>query len=229
MPLQDLANADVVWIQGSSMAEAHPVGFRWAMKAKEKGAKLIHVDPRFSRTSALADEHIAIRAGSDIAFLGGLIHQVLERDAYFKDYVLNYTNATTILNDDYVDAEDNGGIFSGFNPETGAYDPTTWSYKGGQIAASAGVREHSAQSFEERTGAGMMTGQVERDPTLQNPRCVLNVLKRHFARYTPETVQQITGVEPDQLLRMADTLIETSGPEKTTALVYAVGWTQHTA
>src|SRR5688572_16390485 len=113
MPLQDLANADVVWIQGSSMAEAHPVGFRWVMKAKERGAKVIHVDPRFSRTSAMADEHIAIRAGSDIAFLGGLIHQVLERDAYFKDYVLNYTNATTVLNDDYVDAEDNGGILSG--------------------------------------------------------------------------------------------------------------------
>jgi formate dehydrogenase major subunit len=229
MPLQDLANADMVWIQGSSMAEAHPVGFRWAMKAKERGARLVHVDPRFSRTSAMADEHIAIRAGSDIAFLGGLIHQVLERDAYFKDYVLNYTNATTVLNDDYVDAEDNGGIFSGFNPETGAYDPTSWMYKGGQVAASAGVREHTAQSFEARTGAGMMTGQVERDPTLQNPRCVLNVLKRHFSRYTPEAVAEITGVQPEQLLRMADALIENSGPDRTTALVYAVGWTQHTA
>src|SRR5688500_11689126 len=199
------------------------------MNAKERGAKVVHVVPRFSRTSAMADEHIAIRAGSDIAFLGGLIHQVLERDAYFKDYVLNYTNATTIINDDYVDAEDNGGLFSGFNPDTGAYDPTTWMYKGGEVAAAAGVREHSTQSFEARTGAGMMTGSVERDETLQHPNCVLNILKRHFARYTPETVQQITGVEPEQLLRMADTLIENSGPDTTGALVYAVGWTQHTA
>jgi formate dehydrogenase major subunit len=229
MPLQDLANADVVWIQGSGMAEAHPVGFRWVMKAKERGAKVVHVDPRFSRTSALADEHIAIRAGADIAFLGGLIHQVLERDAYFKDYVLNYTNATTVINDDYVDAEDNEGLFSGYNPETGAYDPTTWSYKGGQIAASAGVREHTAMSFTERTGAGMMTGQVERDPTLQNPRCVLNILKRHYQRYTPDVVSQITGVSEEQLLAFADLLIENSGRDKTTALVYAVGWTQHTA
>ena len=229
MPLQDLANADVVWIQGSSMAEAHPVGFRWVMKAKERGAKVIHVDPRYGRTSQMADFHVPIRAGTDIAFVGGLIHQVLERDAYFKDYVLNYTNATTIINDDYVDAEDNGGLFSGFNAETGAYDATTWMYKGGQIAAAAGVREHSTQSFESRTGAGMMTGQVERDPTLQHPNCVLNILKRHFQRYTPENVEKITGVPPEQLLWMADTLIENSGPDKTAALVYAVGWTQHTA
>src|SRR3712207_3195877 len=100
------------------MAEAHPVGFRWVMKAKERGAKVIHVDPRFSRTSALADQHIAIRAGTDIAFVGGLINHVLQTESWFKDYVLNYTNATTIINDKYVDAEDNGGIFSGFNPET---------------------------------------------------------------------------------------------------------------
>jgi formate dehydrogenase major subunit len=113
MPLQDLAKADLVWIQGSNMAEAHPVGFRWAMKAKERGAKVLHVDPRFGRTSAAADEHVPIRAGSDIAFIGGLIHQVLERDAWFKEWVLAYTNAATIINEDYVDAEDNGGLFSG--------------------------------------------------------------------------------------------------------------------
>jgi formate dehydrogenase major subunit len=229
MPLQDIQNADFVWIQGSSMAEAHPVGFRWVMKARERGAKVVHVDPRFGRTSALADEHIPIRAGSDIAFLGGLIHQVLEREAYFRDYVLAYTNAATIINADYVDAEDNGGLFSGWNPETGAYDPTTWMYEGGQVAAAAGVREHSAQSFEARTGAGMLTGPVERDETLQHPRCVLNIMKRHYARYTPEMVERICGVPQEQFLRMADTLIENSGPDRTTTLCYAVGWTQHTA
>src|SRR3712207_3807209 len=144
------------------MAEAHPVGFRWVMKAKERGAKVIHVDPRFSRTSALADQHIAIRAGTDIAFVGGLINHVLQTESYFKDYVLNYTNATTIINEKYVDAEDNGGIFSGFNPDTGAYSPQSWMYEGGEVASSAGVREHSAQSFEERTGAGMLIGEIPR-------------------------------------------------------------------
>jgi formate dehydrogenase major subunit len=115
MPLQDLQNADCVWIQGSNFAEAHPVGFRWAMKARERGAKVIHVDPRFGRTSAMAHEHIPIRAGTDIALIGGLIREVLERDAWFKDYVLHYTNAATIVNEKYVDAEDNGGVFGGFS------------------------------------------------------------------------------------------------------------------
>jgi formate dehydrogenase major subunit len=229
MPLQGIQDADCVWIQGSNMAEAHPVGFRWVMKAKERGAKVFHVDPRFGRTSAMADFHVPIRAGTDIAFIGGLIREVLEREAYFKDYVLNYTNATTIINEDYVDAEDNGGIFSGFDPETGAYTPESWMYEGGQVAASAGVREHSAQSFEARTGAGMMTGRVQEDPTLQHPRCVLNILKRHYARYTPEAVERVCGIPPEEFMRVADTLIENSGPERTTTLCYAVGWTQHTA
>src|SRR4051794_23686031 len=190
------------------MAEAHPVGFRWAMKARERGAKLVHVDPRYSRTSALAHQHVAIRAGTDIAFLGGLINHVLETESWFRDYVVNYTNATTILNEDYVDAEDNGGIFSGFNAETGAYEPRTWMYEGGEIAASAGVREHSGQSFEERTGAGMMTGEVKRDPTLEHPRCVLNVVRRHFARYTPEMVERVCGISQADFHRAARTFIE---------------------
>ena len=211
------------------MAEAHPVGFRYVMKAKERGAKVFHVDPRHGRTSALADFHVPIRAGSDIAFLGGLIREVLERDAWFKDYVLNYTNATTLINADYVDAEDNGGVFSGFSAEKGAYEPQTWMYEGGEVAASAGVREHTAESFEARTGAGMRTGPVERDPTLQDPRCVLNVMRRHYARYTPEMVSEICGISVEDFHRVADTLIANSGRERTTTLVYAVGWTQHTA
>jgi len=210
------------------MAEAHPVGFRWAMKARERGARLIHVDPRYSRTSALCHQHVPIRAGSDIAFIGGLINHVLTTESWFRDYVLNYTNATTILNEDYVDAEDNGGIFSGFNPETGAYDPRTWMYEGGEIASSAGVREHSAQSFEERTGAGMLVGEVKRDPTLEHPRCVLNVLRRHFARYTPDAVERICGVPQAEFLKVAQALIDNSGPERTTMMVYSVGLAHHT-
>ena len=212
------------------MAEAHPVGFRWVMKARERGAKVVHVDPRFSRTSAMATQHVPIRAGTDIAFLGGLIHHVLETESWFRDYVLNYTNATTLINEKYVDAEDNGGIFSGFNPETGIYDdPRTWMYEGGEVAASAGVREHSAQSFEERTGAGMMTGEVKRDPTLQDPRCVLNVLRRHFQRYTPEVVEQICGISQEDFHRAARTLIENSGRDRTTMVCYSVGLAHHTA
>src|SRR4051794_3293640 len=207
MQLQDLQNADCVWIQGSSMAEAHPVGFRWVMKAKERGAKVIHIDPRFSRTSALSDLHVPIRAGTDIAFLGGLIRHVLETESYFKEYVLNYTNAATLVNEDFQDTEDLGGFFSGFDADEGVYDPQTWSYEGGAIAASAGKREHSAQSFEARTGAGMMTGRVKTDPTFENPRCVINVLKRHFSRYTPEMVERVTGISPEVQLEVANTLI----------------------
>src|SRR3954449_8328138 len=209
------------------MAEAHPVGFRWVMKAKERGAKVLHVDPRFSRTSALSDIHVAIRAGTDIAFLGGLISHVLKTESYFKEYVLNYTNAATLINEDFQDTEELGGYFSGFDADTGVYDAQTWMYEGGQVAASAGKREHTAQSFEARTGAGMMVGQVKSDPTLQDPRCAINVLKRHFARYTPEMVERICGITPAQFHQVAELLIANSGREKTTALCYAVGWTQH--
>jgi formate dehydrogenase major subunit len=211
------------------MAEAHPVGFRWVMKARERGAKVIHVDPRFSRTSAMSDMHVPIRAGTDIAFLGGLIRHVLETESYFKDYVLNYTNAATLVNEDFKDTEDLGGFFSGFDQADHTYDAKSWMYEGGEIAASAGRREHSSQSFTTRTGAGMMTGSVKADPTLQNPRCVINVLRRHFARYTPEMVERICGITTQQFHKVAETLIANSGRERTTALCYAVGWTQHTA
>jgi len=211
------------------MAEAHPVGFRWVMKARERGARIIHVDPRFSRTSAMAHMHVPIRAGSDIAFLGGLIRHVLETDSWFKEYVLAYTNAATIVDERFADTEDLGGYFSGWDPDTGSYDPTTWMYEGGEVAASAGRREHTAMSFEESTGAGMMVGPVQEDRTLQHPRCVLNLLRRHYARYTPEMVERVCGIAPEQFHAVADALVRNSGRERTTALCYAVGWTQHTA
>jgi formate dehydrogenase major subunit len=211
------------------MAEAHPVGFRWVMKAKERGAKIIHVDPRFSRTSALADLHIPIRAGTDIAFLGGLIRHVLETDSYFHDYVVHYTNAATLIDERFQDTEDLGGVFSGYDPVTGTYDRTSWMYEGGEMASAAGQREHASQAFEEKTGAGMMTGNVKQDTTLQHPRCVFQLLKKHFARYTPEMVQDVCGIAPDDFREVADALIQNSGRERTSAFVYAVGWTQHTS
>jgi formate dehydrogenase major subunit len=209
------------------MAEAHPVGFRWVMKAKERGAKVIHVDPHFSRTSALADQFAQIRAGSDIAFLGGLIHHIIETESYFKEYVVNYTNAATIINKDFKDTEDLEGYFSGYDPETGSYDRSSWMYEGGEVAAAAGQREHSTQAFSDRTGAGMMMGNVKSDETLQDPRCVFQLLKKHYSRYTPQMVEEVCGVPRETFLEIADTLIANSGRERTGMLVYAVGWTQH--
>src|SRR6188768_4251189 len=128
MSQQDLVNADAILIVGSSMAEAHPVGFRWVVKAREKGATIIHVDPRFSRTSAMSDLWAPIRAGSDIAFFGGLIRYVLEHDRIFRDYVVAYTNAATLVREDFRGPEDLDGFFSGWQPETSTYDEATWQY-----------------------------------------------------------------------------------------------------
>ena len=173
------------------MAEAHPVGFRWVMKARERGAKIIHVDPRFGRTSAMADLHVPIRAGSDIAFLGGLIRHVLETESTSRSTSSHYTNAATIVNEDFQDTEDLGGFFSGLDPETQTYDPTTWMYEGGEVAAAAGQREHTDAGVRgEHRRRACWTGAVKRDETLQHPRCVLQLLRRHYARYTPEMVER---------------------------------------
>src|SRR5690349_3053232 len=209
------------------MAEAHPVGFRWVMKAREMGAKVIHVDPRYGRTGASADLHVPIRPGTDIAFLGGLIRHVIETESYFREYVEHYTNAATLINEDFRDTEDLGGLFSGFDPETGTYDRSSWMYEGGEVASASGVREHATQAFDEKTGAGMMTGDVKRDPTLQDPRCVFQIVRRHYSRYTPEMVERICGIPRQAFMEVADALIANSGREKTAALCYAVGWTQH--
>ena len=186
------------------MAEAHPVGFRWVMKAKERGATIIHVDPRFSRTSALADIWVPIRAGSDIAFLGGLVRHIIENELFFGEYVVNYTNASCILRDDYQDPEDKAdGFFSGWNEGERNYSMQSWLYKGEGL------------SFPER------------DFTLRDPQCVFQKLKRHFARYTPEMVEKVCGIPPALFHKVADALVRASGPDKTAAICYAVGWTQH--
>ena len=127
---QDLQYSDAILIMGSSMAENHPVGFQWVMEAREKGAKVIHVDPRYSRTSAMADYWLPLRPGSDIIFLGALINYVLDHEKYFREYVVHYTNASTLLREDFRDTEDLGGIFSGWNQEEKQYDPKTWLYEG---------------------------------------------------------------------------------------------------
>ena len=212
------------------MAEAHPVGFRWVMKARERGARVIHVDPRFSRTSAVCDQHVAIRPGTDIAFLGGLIHHVLETGGWFREYVVRYTNAATVIDERFRDTEELDGVFSGFDPATGVYDPASWLYDGcGDPAFAAGVREHATQAFTETTGAGMTTDACVIDESLQHPRCVFQILKRHFSRYTPDMVSRVCGISPQEVVEVAEALIRNSGRERTSGIVYAVGWTQHSS
>jgi formate dehydrogenase major subunit len=211
-------------IEGSNMAENHPVGFQWVMKAKERGATIIHVDPRFTRTSAVADIYAPIRPGTDIAFLGGLIRYILENNLYFYDYVAAYTNASLIINDDFKDTEDLDGLFSGWDAERAEYDFKAWTYKD-PIDEKADKRDgHSGQAHGER--AAMSRG-GRSDPTLQDPKCVLQILKRHYQRYTPAMVEEITGMPPDKFHKIAETLCRNSGRERTSAFCYAVGWTHH--
>ncbi|WP_392839068.1 TIGR03557 family F420-dependent LLM class oxidoreductase [Streptomyces sp. LN500] len=146
--MQDLQHADCIVIQGSNFAEAHPVGFQWVMEAKERGARIIHVDPRFMRTSALADLHVPIRAGSDIAFLGAVINHVLTEEKDFREYVLAYTNAASIISEDFQDTEDLDGVFSGLDPDKHHYDPRSWQYEGVEAQAPAGDVD---EQYEQKT------------------------------------------------------------------------------
>ncbi len=202
------------------MAECHPVGFQWVMEAKARGAKIIHVDPRFTRTSAVADTHVPLRVGSDIAFLGGIVRYILENEKYFRDYVVAYTNAATILRADFQDVDDLDGLFSGYDPETGTYDTTTWQYEDGTAHSAAGKRMVG-------NDLPLTNDPQHRDETLQDPRCVFQVLKRHYARYTPEMVSTVCGVPVEQFLEVCEAVTANSNRERTTAWVYSVGWTHH--
>src|SRR4051794_41682800 len=178
---------------GSNMAENHPVGFQWVMEARERGAHVFHVDPRFTRTSAAATKHVGIRAGSDIAFLGGIVHYILEHERWFDEYVKTYTNAPVIIDEAFLDTEDLDGVFSGWDPERGKYDPDTWRYAGTEVK---GGQPPKGEQAGHGGGSTMIEGggePPEEDVTLQHPRCVFQILKRHFARYTPELVAEACG------------------------------------
>jgi formate dehydrogenase major subunit len=216
---------------GSNMAENHPVGFQWVMEARQKGARVIHVDPRFTRTSAAASLYVPIRAGTDIAFLGGVVNYILENERWFDEYVRHYTNAPVIIREDFRDTEDLNGVFSGFDPKQRKYDTSSWEY------ADMSVKEAGAErggTRGEQSGHGGQSASLEHgeppkeDPTLEHPRCVFQLLKKHFRRYTPEVVSQICGCTKQQFLEVAESLCENSGRERTSAIVYSVGWTQHT-
>jgi formate dehydrogenase major subunit len=212
------------------MAECHPVGFQWVVEAKARGAKVIHVDPRFTRTSALADLHVPIRAGSDIAFLGGIVRHILENGREFREYVASYTNAAVIVDESFADTEDLDGLFSGFDPASGTYDPRSWQYDGMGVASNAGSRQRRIAGGEAHGSGGAKLSHgnpPHTDPTLEHPRCVFQLLKRHFARYTPELVEEVCGVPRELFGEVAEALCANSGRERTSAFAYAVGWTHH--
>jgi formate dehydrogenase major subunit len=200
------------------------------MQAKVNGAKIMHVDPRFTRTSAMADIHAPIRAGTDIVFLGALVTYMInsERwnsDPFFKEFVVNYTNAATLVGQEYQDPEDLDGLFSGFDADNRRYDPSSWTYQTGpEPETKPAGRE---QTYAE-TIATMISAQPLTDPTLQDPQCVFQIVKRHYERYTPEMVANVCGCPPEKFLQVAQTLLDNSGRDRTSAIVYAVGWTQHT-
>jgi formate dehydrogenase major subunit len=213
------------------MAEAHPVGFQWVIEAKHRGARVVHVDPRFTRTSALADMHVPIRAGSDIALLGGVINYIFEHDKAFHDYVRHYTNASFLVREDYLDAEDLDGLFSGYRADIGCYDSRSWGYEVEAKEAQETFHELGEHAVGDRFGSGGPTVDAEgvvRDETLQHPRCVYQIVRRHYRRYTPEMVERVCGIPPRQFHQLCQWWTGASGREKTASVVYAVGWTQHT-
>src|SRR5690349_21714147 len=289
----DIKNTDMMLIMGGNPAENHPCGFKWPVEAKRlRNAKMIVVDPRFTRTASVADMFLQIRAGTDIAFLGGVINYALQNNRIAKDYVLNYTNAAFIIKKGFKLPED--GLYSGFDPQTAKYDVSTWNYEeGGNVtgtaAAAIAAGDGPAQSNPGTSGAGQEQGQqqnasqaagntanpqagakgtpsgtgaegggyqapgpvgakattnagaaavppmmppnVAYDLSLEHPRCVFQLLKRQYSRYTPEMVERITGIPRDQYLQAADlfTSVRKDGDMKKVAtIIYAVGWTQHT-
>jgi formate dehydrogenase major subunit len=226
---------------GSNMAEQHPVGFQWVLEARERGASVIHVDPRFTRTSAMATKHVGIRSGSDIAFLGGVINYILQNDLYFAEYVKTYTNAPVVINKKFQDTDDLDGLFSGWDPEKGWYEIDSWQYAGldvhpaEQQREGPGGREDHVGSSEVHGAAGAQLSDwrpPEIDETLEHPNCVFQILKRHYARYTPEMVARTCGCSEEEFLWVAEQIAMNSGfnsgVDRTTSFCYAVGWTQHT-
>lgn len=197
----DIKNADAILIMGSNAAEHHPISFKWVLKAQEKGAVVIHVDPKFSRTSARSDFHVPLRSGTDIPVLGGMVKYILDNKLFHKDYVVEYTNASLIVNEKY---EFKDGLFAGYDADKRAYDKSLWAFE-----------------LDE-------SGVPRQDKTLEDPRCVFNLLKNHYARYDLDTVSDVSGVSKEDLTRIYKAYGATGKADKSGTIMYALGWTQHT-
>jgi len=197
----DIGVSDCILVMGSNVAENHPVAMKWILRAQAKGAKLINVDPRFTRTSAHADIYAALRSGTDIAFLGGLIKYILDKELIQRDYVVHYTNAAFVVNPKY-DFQD--GLFSGYNSEKRSYDRSSWTFE-----------------YDEK-------GIPKKDPTLQHERCIYQLLKKHYNRYDLDAVSNITGTPKGDLLKVYEAIAATGKADKVCTMLYAMGWTQHT-
>src|SRR6266436_5260366 len=231
----DIKNTDMMLIMGGNPAENHPCGFKWAVEAKvHRNAKTIVVDPRLTRTAANADMYVQIRAGADIAFLGGVINYAVANNRIAKDYLVNFTNASFIIKDGFKLPED--GLYSGFDAEKQVYDKKTWNYEEGGDLAGKAVAASPAEKATPPLPAGatppapLLPPKIAYDLSLQHPRCVYQLLKKQYERYTPEMVERITGIPQDQFLKAADlfTSIRKDGDMKKVAtIIYAVGWTQH--
>src|ERR1700754_1436404 len=197
----DIKNADLILIMGGNAAEAHPCGFKWVTEAKAHNkARLIVVDPRFTRSASVADVYAPIRTGTDIVFLGAVVNYLLINDKIQHEYVKNYTDFTFIVREDFTFDE---GIYSGYDPQTRKYDKHTWDY------------EMGADGF------------VKTDPTLAHPRCVFNLMKQHYARYTPEMVERVCGTPKEKFTQIAEMMASTATPTRAMTIMYALGWTQH--
>jgi len=198
----DIKNTDLVFVMGGNPAENHPCGFKWAIEAKKnRNAKIVVVDPRFTRTAAVADLFAQLRAGTDIAFLNGIIHYAIEKKRFHEDYVKLHTNAPYVIGEKYQFTD---GLFSGFDAGKGEYDKSAWQYQ-----------------------ADPKTNAYQVDETLQNPRCVFQLLRQHVSRYTPEMVEQICGTPKDQFIKVAEAVTSTGNAQRVGTILYALGWTQH--
>lgn len=202
----DLKNADVVLVMGSNPAENHPISMKWIMRARERGAKLVVVDPRFTRTAAKADVYAPIRSGTDIAFLGSMINYILSNNLYFREYVANYTNASFLVNPDFKGPGELNGLFSGYNEKTRKYDKKTWAFQKDE------------------------NGVPKKDPSLRSRNCVLQLMKKHYSRYTPDRAAAITGTPVEKLLEVYKLYASTGKPDRSGTECYAMGWTpEHTS
>jgi len=197
----DIKNADIVLIMGGNAAEAHPCGFKWVTEAKAHNkARLIVVDPRFNRSASVADVYAPIRTGTDIVFLGAVMNYLLTEDKIQHEYVKNYTDMSFIVREDFSFAN---GLYSGYNPEKHSYDKSTWDYELGA------------------------DGYVKVDPELSHPRCVYQLMKHHYARYTPEMVERVCGTPKDKFLQVCELIGSTAAENRSMTIMYALGWTQH--